>query len=119
MAGTPKSSGKRLVDAQLFAEAKDFAGIELELALTFIRLTHTRRAMGNIAAADSSRDNAKKAYQSALKYCRKFKLSNPASPDHLKLTNLLSEVKGLFTASNAAYPRPTNEVDPRLALAPA
>jgi hypothetical protein len=98
MPGKSNSSRKRLHDTQLAAEAKEFVRIELELALTLIHLANTRRAMGNIAAADSSRDNAEKAYQSALKYCRKFKLSDPASSENLKLRNLLSEVREEFIA---------------------
>jgi hypothetical protein len=93
MSGRSKNSGAYLRDMDLVTEAKDFVRIELGLALTFIRLAHTRHSMGDTAGANLSRDNAKKAYQTALKYFRKFKLSHAASPDHLKLTDLFSEVK--------------------------
>ena len=50
---------------------KDFIRLELELVLTFVNLARTRYSMGHIASSDISRNNAEKAYRSALKYLGK------------------------------------------------
>src|SRR6266576_4364550 len=85
---------KKPLDPQLVVQANDFVRAELELALTFINVAQTRSAMGHTVGANSARDNAKKAYEGALKYCRKFNL-NPASPG---LANLLNEVRDRLLA---------------------
>jgi hypothetical protein len=91
MSGRTKNSWKQLSDARLETWAKEFVRTELELALTFIQVARTKYSTGNVAAADNSRNNAEKSYQSALKYFGK--LADPTSSQHLKLTNLFSEVK--------------------------
>jgi len=50
---------------------KDFIRIELELALTFVKVALTRFSMGHIANGDISRNNAEEAYRSALKFLGK------------------------------------------------
>jgi len=49
MYGRYKNSWKRLSDARLECRAKEFIRIELELALTFIKVAHTKYSMGNFA----------------------------------------------------------------------
>jgi hypothetical protein len=102
MSDQSKNSGRDLGQTQLGMEARQFVRIELKLALTFIKLAREKYSMGHVAGANLSHDNAKKAYRSALKYWRKFKLSDPVSSDHLEFGNLFSEVKqGLSALSES------------------
>jgi hypothetical protein len=103
MSGRSKNSWKQLSDARLDTWAKEFVRTELELALTFIQVARTKYSMGNVAAADNSRNNAEKAYQSALKYFGK--LADPTLSQHLKFTNLFSEVKQELTALSKSATR--------------
>ena len=68
MYGRHKSSWKQLSDARLECRAKEFIRIELELALTFVKVAHTKYSMRNVAGGDFSRNNAEKAFHEALNY---------------------------------------------------
>jgi hypothetical protein len=72
MYGRYKNSWKQLSDARLECRAKEFIRIELELALTFIKVAHTKYSVGNVAGGDFSRNNAEKAYHEALNYFGKL-----------------------------------------------
>jgi hypothetical protein len=50
----------------------DLIRLELELAVTFAKVAHTKYSMGNVAGANVSRSNAEKAYRTALKYFAKL-----------------------------------------------
>src|SRR5205807_2892682 len=52
MYGRHKSSWKQLSDARLECRAKEFIRIELELALTFVKVAHTKYSMRNVAGGD-------------------------------------------------------------------
>ena len=66
---------------------KDFIRIELELALTFVKVALTRFSMGHIANGDISRNNAEEAYRSALKYLGKCDISPLEREKFMALVN--------------------------------
>ena len=101
MAGRTKNSWKQLSDARLECMAKEFIRIELELAHTFVKLAHTRYSMGHIASGDISRNNAKEAYRSALKYLGKCHDLSPL--ERWKLMDLVNQA----TKAIATLPQPT------------
>jgi hypothetical protein len=70
--------------------AKEFIKAELELALTFVRVAHTKHSMGNVAGGDFSRNNVEKAYHEALNYCE---LSDFTSSERWKLMDLVNQAK--------------------------
>jgi hypothetical protein len=80
--------------------AKEFIRRELELALTFIKVAHTKYSMGNFAGGDVSSNNAEKAYHEALKYFGK--LSDFTSLDRWKLMDLVNQAKKVI----ATLPQP-------------
>ena len=96
MYGRYKNSWKQLSDARLECMAKEFIRIELELALTFIKVAHTKYSVGNVAGGDVSRNNAEKAYHEALNYLGK--LSDFTSLERWKLMHLVSQVKTAIAA---------------------
>jgi hypothetical protein len=51
---------------------KDFIRLELELVLTFVKVAQTKYSRGNVAGGDVSRNNAEKAYSSAIYYFEKL-----------------------------------------------
>ena len=77
------------VSRELECRAKEFIRIELELALTFVKVAHTKYSMGNVAGGNFSRNNAEKAYREALKYFRK--LSDLTSLERRKLMGLVDQ----------------------------
>ena len=81
--------------------AKEFIRIELELALTFVRVAHTKYSMGNVAGGDFFRNNAQKAYNEALNYFGK--LSVFTSSERWKLMGLVNQAKDAI----ATLPQPT------------
>ena len=91
MYGRHKSSWKQLSDARLERRAKEFIRIELELALTFVKVAHTKYSMGNVAGGDFSRNNAEKAFHEALNYFGK--LSDFTSLERWKLMDLVNQAK--------------------------
>ena len=52
--------------------SKELIRIELELAVTFANVAHTKYSMGNAAGGNVSRSNAEKAFRTALKYFAKL-----------------------------------------------
>ena len=101
MSGRYKNSWKQLSDGRLECMAKEFIRIELELALTFVRVAQTKYSMGNFAGGDFSRNNAEKAYHEALNYFGK--LSDLTSSDRWKLMDLVNQAKKAI----ATLPQPT------------
>src|SRR5256884_5503263 len=101
MDGRYKNSWKQLSDARFECMAKEFIRIERELALTFIKVAHTKYSMGNIAGGDFSRNNAEKAYHEALNYFGK--LSDFTSLERWKLMDLVNQAKDAI----ATLPQPT------------
>src|SRR5437867_11220926 len=91
MYGRHKSSWKQLSDARLERRAKEFIRIELELALTFAEVAHTKYSMGNVAGGDFSRTTAEKAFHEARNYLGK--LSDFTSLERSKLMDLVSQGK--------------------------
>ena len=91
MYGRHKSSWKQLSDARLECRAKEFIRIELELALTFVTVAHTKYSMRNVAGGDFSRNNAEKAFHEALNYFGK--LSDFTSLERWKLMDLVNQAK--------------------------
>jgi hypothetical protein len=91
MYGRYKNSWKQLSDARLECKAKEFIRIELELALTFVKVARTKYSMGNVAAGDFSRNNAEKAYHEAFNYFGK--LSDFTSSERWKLMDLVNQAK--------------------------
>ena len=103
MYGRHKSSWKQLSDARLECRAKEFIRIELELALTFVKVAHTKYSMGNVAGGDFSRNNAEKAFHEALNYLGK--LSDFTSLERWKLMDLVNQAKdAIATLPKAATP---------------
>ena len=100
MYGRYKNSWKRLSDARLECMAKEFIRIELELALTFVKVAQTRYSMGNVADGDFSRKNAEKACREALDYFGK--LSDFTSLERWKLMDLVNKAKDAI----AKLPKP-------------
>ena len=101
MYGRDKNSWKQLSDARLECMAKEFIRIELELALTFVKVAQTKYSMGNVADGDFSRENAEKAYREALNYFGK--LSDFTSLERWKLMDLVNQAKKAI----ATLPQPT------------
>jgi hypothetical protein len=91
MSGRSKNSWKQLSDARLECRAKEFIRIELELALTFVKVAHAKYSLGNVAGGDFSRNNAKKAYHAALNYFGK--LSDFTSLERWKVMDLVNQAK--------------------------
>jgi hypothetical protein len=89
MSGPYKNSGERLSVASFEFKVKELIRLELELAVTFINLAHTKYSMGNVAGGNFSRNNAEKAYREALKYFRK--LSDLTSLERRKLMGLVDQ----------------------------
>ena len=91
MYGRYKNSWKQLSDARLECMAKEFIRIELELALTFVRVARTKYSMENVAGGDFFRNNAEKTYNEALNYFGK--LSVFTSLERWKLMDLANRAK--------------------------
>jgi hypothetical protein len=91
MYGRYKNSWKQLSDARLECKAREFIRIEFELALTFVKVAHTKYSMGNVAGGDFSRNNAEKAYNEALNYFGK--LTEFTSLERWKLMDLVNQAK--------------------------
>ena len=75
----------------LECRAKEFIRIELELALTFVKVAHTKYSMANVPGGDFSRNNAEKAFHEALNYFGK--LSDFTSLERWKLMDLVNQAK--------------------------
>ena len=101
MSGRSTNSWKQLSDARLECRAKEFIKTELELALTFVKVAHTKYSMGDVASGDFSCDNAEKAYHEALNYFGK--LSDFTSLERWKLMDLVNQAKKAI----ATLPQPT------------
>jgi hypothetical protein len=91
MYGRYTNSWKQLSDARLECMAKEFIRIELELALTFVKVAHTEYSVGNVAGGDFSRNNAEKAYNEAVNYFGT--LSDFTSLERWKLMDLVNQAK--------------------------
>jgi hypothetical protein len=100
MCGRYKNSWKQLSDARLECWAKEFIKTELELALTFVKVAHTKYSMGNVAGGDFFRNNAEKAYHEALNYFGK--LSDFTSLERWKLMDVVNRAKDAI----ATLPQP-------------
>jgi hypothetical protein len=95
------NSWKQPSDARWECMAKEFIRIELELALTFVKLAQTRYSMGHIARGDISRNNAREAYRSASKYLGKCHDVSPFERE--KFTGLVNQAKKAI----GTLPQPT------------
>jgi hypothetical protein len=91
-----KNSWKQLSDARLECRAKEFIRTELELALTFVQVAHTKYSTGNVAGGDFFRSNAEKAYHGALNYFGK--LSDFNSLERWKLMDFVNQAKNAIAA---------------------
>jgi hypothetical protein len=67
--------------------------IELELAITFATLAHTRYSMGHIANGNVSRNNAEEAYRTALHYLGKLSYVDSDSAERLELMGLVKKAE--------------------------
>ena len=101
MSGRSTNSWKQLSDARLECMAKEFIRIELELALTFVKVAHTKYSMGNVAGGDFSRNNAEKAYHEALNYFGTVSIFT--SLERWELMDLVNQAKKAI----ATLPQPT------------
>jgi hypothetical protein len=89
---------------------KDFIRLELELVLTFVNVAQTEYSMGNVAGGDVSRNNAEKAYSSAIHYFEKLPDVTPT--ELRKLMRLRQEGRGC----NRDAPEGGHKVAPKFKL---
>ena len=81
---------------------KDLIRVELELAATFANIARTRYSMGHIANGNVSRNNADKAYRTALHYIEK--LSDVTSEERQKIMDLVKKAEdAIATLAKAVY----------------
>jgi len=71
--------------------SKELIRLELELAVRFANVAHTKYSMGNVAGGNVSRSNAQKAYRTALRYF--VKLADVTSSDRRTLQGLIKNAK--------------------------
>ena len=71
--------------------SKELIRLELELAVTFANVAHTKYSMGNVAGGNVSRSNAQKAYRTALRYF--VKLADVTSSERRTLQGLIKNAK--------------------------
>ena len=70
---------------------KELIRLELELAVTFANVAHTKYSMGNVAGGNVSRSNAEKAYRTALKYF--VRLADVPSLERRTFNGLIKKAK--------------------------
>ena len=91
MSGRYKDSWEQFHTASFEFKVMELIRLELELALTFVNLAHTKYSMGNVVGADVSGNNAAKAYRTALYYFGK--LADLSSSERRKLNGLANQAK--------------------------
>ena len=72
-------------------DPKELIRLELELAVTFTNVAHTKYSMGNVAGGNVSRHNAEKAFRTALKYFAK--LADVTLSERRTLKGLINNAK--------------------------
>ena len=86
-----ENRGGHLGAASFEENVRELMRLELELAITFVNLAHTKYSMGNVTGGDFSRNNAEKAYRTAFRFFGK--LSDVSSGEKRKLVVLLDKAK--------------------------